>query len=322
MKVLINFFLSITLITALFSCSAIFEEPIDDEHVIVITPGDSTKSLVYGVTFWWNPVEDATKYNLQIVSPNFNDLTSVILDTNIAGTKFTYSLDPGTYQWRIRAFNSSSETAYTTRTLLVDTAGLSNQPLIVTSPVSGYSTNSSSVTFAWQPLYGTTNYNILIDTATGSFTTGLVLNQTTPYNGYTHNFVNEGRYIWKVKATNATESSNYSGVRVIVIDRKAPTIVTLSSPALGTYPKPISLEWNASPSNDEVAKYKLYAYKVVGTDTSATPLTNYPREILTGTSYSFNDGLVGDKIVWRVKAVDQAGNESKFSLYRGFTIRL
>lgn len=300
------------------SCSEIIETSIEDKQVTVIAPGDGVTSPVYGVTFWWNPLDNALRYNLQVVSPDFNNVTVLVLDTMVRSTKFTYTLNPGIYEWRIRAENGSSKTPYLTRKLVVDSAGLNNQPMLTRSPSEKF-LNSRTVLFSWAPLYGTANYKLEVDTATGNFAGPLVLDQSVPFtsNSYEYNFPSDGRYYWKVKAMNATEESNYSAQKEFIIDTKPPSAPSgLSSPNSG---KPVQMSWNSSSDENGIEFYKLYIYK---TDSTTLFSSGYPKVISAGSSNSFNEAsaLTGSKILWRVTSVDHAGNESSFSPYGSFTI--
>lgn len=110
------------LIQGVFGCSDIFEKNLEQQKVNIIGPADSLITSQRSFTFWWDYVEGATGYQLQIVEPSFLDVERLILDTIITENKFGYSLIPGRYQWRVSGVNSTSATLFTTYTLMVDTS--------------------------------------------------------------------------------------------------------------------------------------------------------------------------------------------------------
>jgi hypothetical protein len=50
--------------------------------------------------------------NIIIANPNFKAVQQFILDTTITTTQFSYTLQPGKYEWRVRGRNGSSMTVY------------------------------------------------------------------------------------------------------------------------------------------------------------------------------------------------------------------
>jgi hypothetical protein len=93
-------------------CSIIFEEDLSEEIVYVNMPVDGTISPDTTQLFWWDIVEGALGYNLQIVAGSFADPQFLVVDTNSTGDKFMFDLLPGTYEWRINGWNNYSETSY------------------------------------------------------------------------------------------------------------------------------------------------------------------------------------------------------------------
>src|SRR5688572_21362995 len=122
MKTSIKIFFIVLIITGNFSCfKDIIEPDISKENVVLLSPKNNDTTTVLTHLFWWNEVEDAINYNLQIVKPSFTTAQQLILDSNVNANKFPVTLQPGTYQWRVKAKNGSSETPYSEiRTLRID----------------------------------------------------------------------------------------------------------------------------------------------------------------------------------------------------------
>ena len=135
------------------ACEGILEPDLDDEVIVLLSPPDHHSTDLQAVTFWWEEVTGTEVYNLQIVVPNFTSTTQLVLDTNITDNQFTISLQPNSYQWRVRAENTTSESPYTIRNLTIEENNdLSNQQVVLNSPTDQLITNVENQTFEWQAL--------------------------------------------------------------------------------------------------------------------------------------------------------------------------
>jgi hypothetical protein len=105
--------LSALIVMFCLSCSDIFETDISGSNVELLAPSDSLITNQTSQKFWWNYVTGALWYELQVVSPNFSNVSGVKLDTLLETNNFQLSLQPGVYHWRVRALNGSSSSMYT-----------------------------------------------------------------------------------------------------------------------------------------------------------------------------------------------------------------
>lgn len=110
-------FLAIVIITLsiiIYSCTGtLTEKYLANEKVILSAPIDSLVTNDSIPSFYWEILDGATKYQLQVVSPKFDAIIKVYADTTIATNLLNFSLNKGKqYQWRVKAKNSSSETAF------------------------------------------------------------------------------------------------------------------------------------------------------------------------------------------------------------------
>lgn len=111
--------ISLILIQFFAGCGIIFEDDISEESIYMIIPFDGLESDSQDQIFWWEPVNGAIRYNMQMVTGSFSFPEVLVADTNIAGEKFEVQLSPGLYEWRIMAWNNYSETDYTYGTLTI-----------------------------------------------------------------------------------------------------------------------------------------------------------------------------------------------------------
>ncbi len=160
------------------SCTEIFEPSIEGAVLVVNAPYPGATSTNYNQTFWWEEVEGALSYQLQIASPGFDSVRVLRLDTVLTVNKITVSLAPGVYEWRLRALNGSSRTPFVTYRLQIDTSALSEQSVELLQPGDDALLKANQA-FRWEPLFGTKLYRFQIDTAAFADETQILFEKTT-----------------------------------------------------------------------------------------------------------------------------------------------
>lgn len=316
LSISISLLVILSLMSVLSSCKEFIEPSISKRQVKLNTPSRGYQSTSYTINFWWEDVEDALSYQLQVVNPGFDPIGGLIADTVVTGTKFSLTLDPGDYEWRVRAKNGSSQTDYSAPVAFtVLASSLIKQTVTLSAPANNTLSTQSSVTFKWNSLYNATKYHFQIDSNNFSNEASIVKDQVIPGLQYTFQLPRDQVYQWRVRAENETEQSKWSVISQITYDGKPPAVVTLNQPLNNAIiGLPVSLSWNTTAT---AVKYKLAVYR----DNGITLYNNTFPVLLTGTSYSFNAGTTGDRIYWKVSALDAAGNEGQPSELRTFTLQ-
>jgi hypothetical protein len=300
----------LTVLVLISACTKEFVEPnLEKKNITVLSPPDRYHSTALTNTFWWDEVDGATGYRLQIVDSNFNYIMSLVLDSLITTDQFPFTLSPGTYQWRVRAENSSTYTDYSAvRTLYIDsTPNLANQTIVLVSPSNNSYTNQLTNTFKWNSLPAASDYRFqLINMLNSALITDVIV-QPDSFS-YT---LPQGQFKWQVRAQNSSSNSPYFS-RIINIDTAPPGAPVLNSPADGsTQINPVALSWSSDVSGvgDSVFVYadSLYVTTLASVFTS---------------NLTFNyTGVSTQHYFWRVKTVDNAGNWSGFSSRRKFYVQ-
>jgi predicted phage tail protein len=205
-----------------WSCTKDFiVKDIKNGYVTILAPSNNLVTPNNSLTFWWEEMDGAEKYNIQIVTPNFSAIQQLVTDTNIIGTKFTQSFTPGSYQWRIRGVNAGGNSEWMTYDFKIDTtSNLAFLTVSPTSPANNYLTKDLAISFSWNSLSSATNYSIEI---TDSTTNATITGSLTSATSFTHTFTAGGVYYWKVKAINAFSVSQYNSGRKFTIDLTAPS---------------------------------------------------------------------------------------------------
>lgn len=304
------------LLVLMIGCDQIIEKDISKEKIIVNAPL-AKRSEIYTQTFWWEEVKGASSYRLQIVYNRFDSLPLFRLDTLVKTTKFTLTLRPAVYQWRLWAENGSSRSDTVSHRITIDSSTISRQQINVSrtnpSASSGViTTNSPSVNFYWEKLEGATTYQVQIASDTAS-----QLSSPQETLNYTLTMAKEGTYYVRVIGKNTQGEESIPSERFTVIfDKTGPAKVTLSSPndnfqiPLGV--DSVTLVWNKVP--DAVA-YNLYVARDSAGLSTKTPIR------LTGTSFLYkrSSTQLGDRnFWWMVIGEDSNKNKGAASEKRSF----
>lgn len=303
---------SCAILIVLFSCKKDFVvENIENKTVSVNGPGDNLKTTSNVITFWWNALDGAEKYTLQVVKPNFAQAAQLVLDTNIAATKFNFSLQPGIYQWRVKAFNAGHSTAFQTFNLRIDTTNNLSLLLVnLLNPANGSVIGNAKVTFNWSPIIAATRYRIQVNSAsttkdtvvtTASFTYSLsaAANATTAYT-------------WNVMALNDNSQTQFNTTPfTFTVDLKPPTAPTLLSPTHGASVKDTTkLVWLRNGTDVQ------YDSVYVADDSTFSNILNQAwtdQSKLLISSLNRNPNIGTTFYWWRVRSFDAVGNRSTTS---------
>lgn len=307
----------VVLAALLGSCKDIIEPDLKNQTVNLLSPSNGFNSQSASISFWWDEVKYATKYHLQVVKPNFSGIQALLLDTNLTTNKFTYSFGSGPYQWRVRAENGSSQTAYVTRSFSIDsTLNLANQAITLSLPADNYISNVYKQQFKWLLLSSADDYRVEVLSGGSNIFTNATYTKDT----LTYIFPGDGTYTWRVKGQNVQSSTPFTS-RTIIIDGTVPNTPTLTLPndqdstsfLVGTKTKAaISLSWDRGVVTGSAITDSVSIYQVPATSVNI-------KKASTTTAYS--DSLATGKYYWKVISIDAAGNKSAYSSVRSFKVK-
>ena len=296
--------LSFALMLALVfgSCKPLLEGSLKDQVVAMNAPQENDTLASGFVGFWWNELENASGYRIQIAKPDFANPSQLLVDTLVTSYTFSFQLTEGAYEWRVRAENSNSETQYVYRNFYVkDDIDLTGQTVVLKSPIAGYASRDSAFTFTWFALPTADKYTFRLEDSIQ----GVVVEQFVYTDSFSVVLQTEGTYTWKVKAKNATSETDFTS-RSFYYDKIAPAAPLLLLPVFGDTVNipPTTLSWtrpdaSGSPITDSV---------FVFTDSLVTSFGVY-----TSSTESRSVSLPPDLYYWRVRSVDNAGNASDYS---------
>lgn len=208
------------------SCEEIISVPdISEENIEVLAPLDGATLESEEVTFSWNEIDFVDQYQIQVVTPSFINANQIVLDTILRDSlnsfrNFTTTLNPNFYEWRIRGANDNFTTPYTLQSLTlitgeeeIEAEELSEQSLVIISPVDGLETLETVINLSWEDIEEATVYRILITDLSDN---SIFLEQAIEENDLTVNFP-VGAYAWAVRGENDSENTPYTEQTITII---------------------------------------------------------------------------------------------------------
>lgn len=302
---------SLLLMFSLYSCNEIVEDDISGKTVSIVSPADGLSSSTNQIVFWWNELEGADWYHLQIVKPSFSNVQSIVADTNVSGENFTCILSYGNYQWRIRPENSAYTGDYVVRSFSVESdSDLTTQVVPLVLPLQNDTSNQSLKHFSWQSLPYADSYTFTIWQNSYGGTIEYTTSVTSTNADYT--FLTDGSYVWGVKAVNTISESDYN-TRKIHIDTQAPSAPVLNLPtdADTLSAGSVSFTWTHTSGGSSVKD-------------SIQIATDNAFDTVVFSSFTANQSatftLTAGTYFWKVKSIDAAGNVGSWAAYRRLTI--
>ncbi len=301
-----------------FSCDDIVEEDISDDIIQIVTPTEGAVIEGNTVPFSWQYIDGADDYRIQIYTTNQVYEVDSLVQTN----NFTYNLNPGNYQWRVRGENFAYESPFTFPVSFTVEASndLSTQTVVLQTPSSDFYTNDPNLIFTWDPIMVAESYELeLVKTLSGQQTVFQQDNITqTSFSVSASVFDEDSEYIWKVKAVNATSETMFTE-RSVFIDRVVPNQPTLSSPIdQETLTSTIVIfNWLNGADTGNIQSEITNTIEF-STDINFTTLI-YSADT-NNNSYQYDFESIGN-YYWRIKAIDLATNESDYSIVRSITIQ-
>ncbi len=145
-------------VLGLVGCEDILEVPdISEQSVNLLAPSDGSVLDDNAVNLNWEDMEEATGYRVQVVSPSFESAAQILLDSVVEidtlgylPTQLQQNLLNGSYEWRVKAFNSGFETLYTSNGFQVNgDEDLDLTPPQLIAPGNGNDTSNTEIDFTW-----------------------------------------------------------------------------------------------------------------------------------------------------------------------------
>jgi hypothetical protein len=300
------------ILVVIVGCKTFFEPDISNNSIKLLSPTTGTETEIASQTFWWEKVDGASDYRLQIVSPSFDSTEVLILDTLVSTDKFIFVLYPSVLEWRVRAENSVYQTNWTMNKLQIySTSDLTRQKVNLLSP--GTVTNSNTIRFQWDGLYNAKSYVFVAFNEKWEEVSAVT--PTKVDTTFLEKDFSDGKYVWGVKAKNPISESLYSQ-KSLIVDTTPPSIPILSSPSdsSAVSSTTVVFTWNSSDLTSGISQDSLKIF-------SDKSLTNLVKSFACNSKSSEVSFTSHTLYYWNVLSVDKAGNVGLTSNVFSFTIK-
>ncbi len=291
------------------SCDDLIEKNLEKKTLAILAPTEGLVTSNTSMTFWWETLDGANEYNVQVVSPSFQQVQKLWADTTVTGDKFLMQLIPGNYQWRIRGANGSSATEFITISFVIDsTLNIAEETITLLSPKDNDASNKLSQLFKWSMLYNAGEYRFQIANNSNI----LLMDTITFALESSFKFPEDGYYTWSVRGQNDISNTQYTTYG-IHIDTQKPEQALLKTPSHNSNVTTDSIyfTWARPEDNGSPLFDSLYVFED----------EDLKRKILSKKldSTSYNDSLAPGMYYWYVKTCDKAGNIGEKSTVFKFT---
>lgn len=308
MRVPIAIFTVFLLLTTVSCEEILLEQDISSSNLELLAPRDSVVVRASSVFFNWSPVKGSTSYQIQIATPNFQQATQIVVDTQVEDNSFFLDLPKSNYEWRVRAVNSEYNTSFKSAFFSVeDTEYFSSDRVVLIAPEDNYITNNLNIDLEWREVEGATSYRLQILEENN-----LIKEETTASTNIIIEFP-QGEFTWKVRAENETQNTFYSE-RSLLTDTLSPNIPKLIRPTneATLSSETVNFEWERSDLGGSNETDSLFVYKDIGLE-----------ELVKKERVSISYNLILDReetYYWFMRSYDDAGNTSERSEVFSFTI--
>ena len=272
----------------------------------LINPPDEATGQEREVVFQWEEVHENLHYELQVsVDPEFQDDTPMVVDEeNLTGTGYTAIMPDyyETYYWRVRARDtqgcrSAWSDVYSFRTMIPAPELIYPENNAVNLPL--------SVVFQWEKIADAQSYGILLSTDQDFADENIVFGQVGILTNsiIAKNLEEFTEYYWKVNASNADGSSDWSEIYKFTTGGQGPDKVVLEFPIKGA--KKIPLDVTCRWKEAELAE--CYTLQVAENENFFNPVVDETG--ILELSYDLSEAPLENYTVyyWRVQAVNANG---------------
>ena len=141
-----------------------FETDISEDQVSILSPSNKAEIEGTDVSLYWEPLEGATSYRLEIARGDFES-GNYIYSEEVEEHSVDIELPLGDYEWRVRGLNSQYiSLAQTFQFTLIDITEFSNRKVKILSPDDDVvSNNGKSIRLLWNSVEEANLYRIQIE---------------------------------------------------------------------------------------------------------------------------------------------------------------
>lgn len=284
----------------------------------LVTPPNNSTNISLSLDLRWNPVQYAANYRVQVATDS-SFSTIIVNDSTVTDTSRTLTgLNTFTkYFWRVQSKNIAGTSAY---------SGTYNFTTIVSAPAAPVlvSPANNAVNISLTPLlnWDTVNFansfglQVATDSAFNNTVVDTAALNITQFQVPAGRLQNSIKYYWRVNATSAGGTGNYSSAFTFTTIVQTPSAPVLVSPLNGSFGQSTTplLDW------DSVGAAQIYRVQLSTDSTFAT--TVFDSAGVTMAQVTVPSGLLSGetKYYWRVNGTNTAGSGSYSAVWNFTTL--
>jgi hypothetical protein len=306
----------------ILSCNDVIETDISEETPIVILPQDGSVVPEFA-TFSWEKMDGAIQYRLQIRTPNFESPVAITYDTTLTKTTINLLLESGLYEYTLIALNNGFESlpagpfAITADTI----QGGQTEINLLAPNHSDFYNNSFEGPFNWSAVPNASTYEFSLREGT-NFGTGTIVqsenNISTTSLMITDLDLQTGQYVWGVSAIFLNGNTTSTFTKTFKVDATPPPTPSLISPNNeASVLAPINFTWS-NPQDLGSIQSPVTSHIQISSDPNFNTILD--EGTTSDESYETSAITQVGTYFWRVRALDEAGNEGDYSSVREFYI--
>jgi len=306
------------LYTCVIGCDDVFEENISDDVILAISPKGDEVIESNTVNFQWSSLDGANEFRIQILKKNTE---AIVVDSLLSDNFLALPLVSGNYDWRVRGENFAYQTGYSfVESFVVEsTNDLSDQNVFLNSPNEDIYINYSSIELDWLSLDAANSYTLQVNKNVNGVSSTVLLESdivTTNYNLDSEILDEDAVYTWRIHAVNDISQTNES-IRTLFLDTTLPNQPILATPENdSTVFGSVDFIWNLGIDTGEVQSLIESVIEISSDENFGTIISI---SVSDDDTYQYTFDSVG-QYYWRVKAIDEAGNEGVFSNVNTLTV--
>jgi hypothetical protein len=187
------------------------------------SPTNGATNVSVPPTLSWSASSGATSYAVQVAtSSSFTTIVYSASGLTTTSTSATGLSASTIYYWRVNATNSAGTSDWSSVYSFTTASSSGSAPAAPTlsSPSNGATNVSTSPTLSWSASTGATSYRLQVSTSSTFSTLTKDVSGITLTSQQVTGLSRNSRYYWRVNATNAYGTSDWSSVRYFTTRRR------------------------------------------------------------------------------------------------------
>lgn len=275
---------------------------------VLASPANGAVNVPLAAAFTWKPVDGALTYDLQVRKGTAVAVTREgLAGTSVLVTGLTANT---TYQWAVRAANADGVSVWSTVWSFTTTTATVQLPLApeLLSPADAAIGVAPGAMLYWKAAERATTYSVLLVLIDPVYQKELRIDQVAATSVKVPSLPSSSKWVWRVRGVNAAGAGPWSAPRTFTMAAAPPPappavpVLQLPADSAVDLAQAVVLKWAAA---ERATGYAVQ----VSTASTFTPLV-YGNTTLTAATVQVTGLQAGVRYLWRVKAINSAGESA------------